>query len=57
MAGVKENGMAYVTNCTIKPREGDPILFEIEGDVINPKLDGYAIIPVEEYNDLIKNKP
>lgn len=39
----------YVRNCTISPRPGDEALFTVRGGVIFPRLDGYAIIPIEDY--------
>jgi hypothetical protein len=56
----------YVRNCYLRPREGDPALFEIDGPIVGTdengvvvrgpctvRLDGYAIIPIEEYRALV----
>lgn len=45
----------YVTNCLIetkKDQEGP--CFHVDGDTVNAYLDGYAIIPMEKYEDLKK---
>ena len=48
---------SYITNCFIGPRPGEnKVLFEPPGkddtgDVI-VRLDGYAVIPIEEYKRL-----
>ena len=42
----------WLRNCQIMPRDGEDVLFSTNGDGIRPYLDGYAIIPVEEYNRL-----
>jgi hypothetical protein len=41
----------YVIDCLLKPRKGET-LFEINGDIITPRLQGYAIIPKEEFLEL-----
>lgn len=45
----------YVRNCLLIRRDTDesPYLFHADGDVCTPALDGYAIIPVEEYQRLL----
>jgi hypothetical protein len=54
----------YLWNCYLKPRDGDPPMFEFEGILRSDKhemvvktctirLDGYAIIPIEEYRALV----
>jgi len=42
---------AYVRNCLIVGRDRETI-FELDGDYIHPQLDGYAIIPMEDYRRL-----
>ena len=41
---------SYIRNCIIVERDGDGTLFDITNGKIY--LDGYAIIPIEEYNAL-----
>ncbi len=47
---------SYLQNCYIKPRPGDNILMgTISGDrtvIQTIRLDGYAIVPREEYEKL-----
>ena len=43
--------MDILKNCFIKSRDGED-LFHIHKDRIHPVLDGYAIIPIEEYQQL-----
>jgi hypothetical protein len=50
----KDTIKPFVNNCTIKKREGDEPLFVPCGDHILTRLDGYAIVPIEEYEDLIE---
>jgi hypothetical protein len=42
----------YIRNCFVKVREGDPR--PLGGDSTDPlvRLDGYAIVPLEEYDEL-----
>jgi len=42
---------SYVINCFIKARDGDHGLF---GGKRIVALDGYAVIPREEYDELVK---
>jgi hypothetical protein len=58
---VEEAGIAapsYITNCYLKRRDGDdsPYLFrdDQDGNII-VHLDGYAIVPADEYHDLSTN--
>ena len=45
----------YIHNCTIKRKDSDEgPLFEIVNDHVIARLDGYAIIPMEEYRRLTK---
>lgn len=39
---------SYVRNCYIKSRDGEA-LFTFDGATVTPQLDGYAIIPNEDY--------
>jgi len=50
---------SYVTNCIInKPREGGNPLFEWDKNgVLTTRLNGYAIMPVEEYCKLTGETP
>ena len=40
----------YVWNCYTKSREGDGPLFVAHDDTVTARLDGYAIVPREEYD-------
>ncbi len=42
-----------VMNCEIRPRAGDPPLFTRHGDEIIPQLDGYLIIPLETWKEIV----
>ncbi len=40
----------YINNCYIACRVGSPTLFSDNGDgTVTPRLDGYAVVPLEEY--------
>ena len=43
----------YVWNCYTKSREGDGPLFVAHDDTVTARLDGYAVIPMEEHNALV----
>lgn len=45
----------FVINCLINPREEDcPLFHDPNNDgTLVAKLDGYAIIPIEEYEELV----
>ena len=47
----------YVRNCYMESRKEDDSpaedLFSMDGEVITPYLDGYAIIPMSRYEQLI----
>ena len=43
---------SYVKNCVLVPKIGENV-FLIDGDNIYPLLDGYAIIPVDRYDQLL----
>jgi hypothetical protein len=46
---------SYVRNCYLVRREGDPpFLDDTTGELV-VKLDGYAVVPLEEYSDHIGN--
>ena len=50
---------SFVKNCFIRSKSTHPVLFE-EIDEVVARLDGYAVIPKEEYEELIllkKNQP
>lgn len=49
-----EKSFGYVKNCLIKPKSGDILFIETKDSVV-PCLNGYAIVPLEEYNDLLKD--
>ena len=64
-AEIKVEGMetGYIINCLIKRKEGDDseVLFRQHGegqlkDVVICYLDGYAVIPIEEYKELTRIK-
>jgi hypothetical protein len=42
----------YVWNCYVKSRDGDTGLFFVHDDTVTARLDGYAIVPREEYDAL-----
>jgi hypothetical protein len=46
-----KNFKGLVTNCFIKARNGE-FIFYLSSEGIYPKLDGYAIIPIEDYKKL-----
>ena len=49
----------YVKNCNLIPRNTGDILFhfEIKNKFIHPYLDGYTILPTEEYKRLVNQSP
>ena len=52
---------SYITECLIVPRNEDNGLFTLRetetGFEVLAKLKGYAIFPIEEYNELIRRPP
>ena len=48
-----EDVKSYLTNCVLKARRGDDYMFSQRDGNVFTHLDGYAIIPVEEYNSLV----
>ena len=56
MKYIKCKDGSYVTNCYVKRRETDPspyLFFQTpDGESLRPHLNGYAIIPIEEYREL-----
>ena len=54
----KGDNPSYVKNCLISMREGDDCLFYFDNHMqaYRIQLDGYAIIPMEEYDSLVKCK-
>lgn len=52
-SGAHEKG--YIWNCFLHPRRGDGVLFTEAADgSLRPHLNGYAIIPIEEFNRLAR---
>ena len=49
----------YVTNCNLIPRKKGDALFivEAEKNLIHPLLDGYTILPNEDYEKLVSQSP
>ena len=49
----------YVTNCNLIKRNNDDILFHVEPEkkLIHPYLDGYTILPTEDYEKLVNQSP
>lgn len=51
---------SFLRNCLISPREGEVIFSaytdSVRGDVVAARLDGYAVIPREVYEDLLSPK-
>lgn len=56
LSDVKNPEDGYVINCYIEPKEGEgPLFDDMPGkDQITARLDGYAIIPMEDYERLKK---
>lgn len=44
----------YIRKCLLAPREGDNLFFLTESDHWLATIEGYAIIPMEMYDDLAK---
>ena len=44
----------YLKNCYIQGRDDDGWLFHADRDTVTARLDGYAIIPMEQYDRLIR---
>lgn len=55
MSEIKRSDKPKVQNCLIVPRQGE-ILFTLTEDQIIPNLDGYAIVPREQYEQLLAGK-
>jgi hypothetical protein len=53
----RPDSFSFVTNCLIKPRGDDGPLFVKEREGVLAFLNGYAIVPREEYEALLKDKP
>ena len=55
--GKTKNG-SYVHNCLIERRENEKaaILFYVEDSEIGVYLNGYAVIPLEKYKELLGEK-
>lgn len=48
---------SFVRNCVIKSRHGDGIVLEqIDDHLVVARLDGYAVIPKEEFEELVKDR-
>ena len=43
---------SYVKNCLMTPKKPNELLFTQQGELAVAHLDGYAVIPIEEYNAL-----
>ena len=43
----------YLKNCYLQSREGDAVLFRTGHRTIIAHLDGYAIIPMEQYDRFV----
>jgi hypothetical protein len=41
-----------LNNCYIVTRKGDGPLFYSDGESIHVSLDGYAIVPIEQYREM-----
>jgi len=49
---------SYVKNCHLSVRPGDPTMFDQQRDgTVTARLDGYAVIPMEEFNRLQDSEP
>jgi hypothetical protein len=51
-----EGKKSYVKNCFLWVRDGDFIFETTQDGEILPRLDRYAIIPIEEYEKLIQSE-
>jgi len=52
---VKDNHHGYIHNCYLEPRGDDQMFWHGADDITRPTLDGYAIIPMEVYEQLKKD--
>lgn len=52
----EEKFQSRLTNCLIITRDGETLFYFDEEDRILASLDGYAIIPIEEYERLSQGK-
>jgi len=50
-----KNDKGFVTNCYLQSREGETIFHILEDGTPIAHLDRYAIIPIEEYDKLLKD--
>jgi len=49
--------IGYIRNCYLGARDGEAIFHGREDGITVPTLNGYAIIPMEEYVRLLKSDP
>jgi len=55
--GILRSNDPYVNNCVLIPRMGEKGMFQIhKGNFISPYLEGYLIMPIEDYDGSLKFK-
>ena len=52
---VKDNHFGYLHNCHLVPKGDDKMFYLADDGSLRPTLDGYAIIPMEVYEQLKKD--
>jgi hypothetical protein len=50
---VAEPARSYVRNCILVPREGDKPFLHVDQRTVLARLDGYAVVPMEQYKALL----
>lgn len=50
---------SYLRNCLIRPRKGEaaPLFYQRDDGTVVARLDGYAIVPIEDYESLPNSGP
>ena len=48
---IKEPEKGYVINCLLELKDGEDMMFRQKDGLAIAYLDGYAIIPMEKYNE------
>lgn len=47
---------SFLRNSLVIPRSGDENLFAWEDNTVIARLDGYAVVPIEQYQALLSEK-
>lgn len=47
-----DENQGFISNCIIIPRDGETLFVQSRDGIITPRLDGYVILPIEEYKQL-----